>query len=294
MNILEKAIHDNNLHQLKLLLDLGYNINEINDYGETMLHIAIKEACSIEIIELLYSFGANLYHKRNIDNYTPLHLLIMKGYKSFIKELIERGKIRRSHIEQHRLLFIAAECNQQEIYDSLLLPSVEIEPVNSKGETPLFDAVKSLEASELVRYFLNKGFNMHHKNRDFKSAFFDAVSYGCLDIVNIFIENGANVNERDKDQNTPLFNVNRENKKEALKITKVLLDNGANVNALNRYRQTPIFNAIMHYDFHIEIVELFIEYGANLNAICANNETPKMLMQRSNNNELNELIKRYR
>ena len=60
MNPLERAIRDNNLNQLRLLLDLGYDVNQKAEDGESLLHIAIDHDSGIEVIELLLENGVDV------------------------------------------------------------------------------------------------------------------------------------------------------------------------------------------------------------------------------------------
>lgn len=78
-----------------------------------------------------------------------------------------------------------------------------------------------------------------------------------LEITKILIANGANVNAKDINGDTPLIFAVIYNNFES---TKLLLSNGANPNIRNNKGETPIFNAVRD----MELVELLIKYKAIL------------------------------
>jgi ankyrin repeat protein len=73
MNPLEKAIRDNNLNQLRLLLGLGHDVNQKAKDGESILHIAIDHGSGIEVIETLLQNGVDVDSIDKIKQ-TPLHI----------------------------------------------------------------------------------------------------------------------------------------------------------------------------------------------------------------------------
>ena len=99
-----------------------------------------------------------------------------------------------------------------------------------------------------------------------------AITMGRLDMVELLIANGANVNAIDNHGETPLHMAayyatafNRD-------IVEFLLENDANVNAVNNNGETPLHNAA--YRGHYDIGALLVDRGANVNAIDNNGETP--------------------
>ena len=86
---------------------------------------------------------------------------------------------------------------------------------------------------------------------------------GSLKVVKCLIENGANINIRDNNGQTPLYHAADEDKFE---IVKYLIDFGAWIdlkNTVNNY--TPLHAAVE--EGHQNVVKFLIENGANVN-IC--------------------------
>ena len=96
-------------------------------------------------------------------------------------------------------------------------------------------------------------------------ALLKATAKGHKDIVEILIENNADVNVSNGIDGTPLFLAMKNNHKE---IVKVLLENNANVNAVNYDGWTPIQWAIKQgfwTGYDLELINLLLRYNADVN-----------------------------
>lgn len=106
---------------------------------------------------------------------------------------------------------------------------------------------------------------------------YEASIYGHIPIVELLLQEGANVNGFLESGYTPLFGAALGGH---LDVVKLLLDSNAHVDALSNCGASPLFEAIAggHYD----IVELLIQYGADVNvcAIYAGKNTPLLVATR--------------
>lgn len=84
------------------------------------------------------------------------------------------------------------------------------------------------------------------------------------DLVGIknLIDSGFDINEKNYNENTSLYNAIRYNRYE---IVQLLIQNNANVNDLNKERKTPINYAIQYNS--LPILKLLIDSGADLNQL---------------------------
>ncbi len=71
MNPLIQAIKNNNLHEVKLLIDMGSYVNIEDEIRNSLLHFTIESESSIDLIRLLIANGADVNAKDN-DGETPL------------------------------------------------------------------------------------------------------------------------------------------------------------------------------------------------------------------------------
>ena len=84
----------------------------------------------------------------------------------------------------------------------------------------------------------------------------EAVKRGNIDMVKRLIEEGANVDARDENNDTPLFIAVGHSHKD---IAELLILKGANVNAVTKYGITPLFWADV--EEHKDVMELLIGEG---------------------------------
>ena len=84
MNLLEQAIRDNNSTQLRLLLDMGHDVNQQTENGVSLLRFVIQEIFDLEIIKLMIVYGADVNDrspsnkKSSIDNSLLLYAVTNK------------------------------------------------------------------------------------------------------------------------------------------------------------------------------------------------------------------------
>ena len=91
--------------------------------------------------------------------------------------------------------------------------------------------------------------------------FLNASEKGNLQKIKKLLENGANVNARNKWGDTALMRSALKGHKE---VVEILIENGANINAKNGLMDTTMMYAAANG--HVEIVQLLIDKGADVNA----------------------------
>ena len=88
-------------------------------------------------------------------------------------------------------------------------------------------------------------------------------------IAKMLIQNGANVNSKDKKGFTPLHIAVKENQ---IDLAKIFLDHGADIEAKSNFVQTPLDLAVNAN--LIDMASLLLQNGANVNTGNSWNETP--------------------
>ena len=106
----------------------------------------------------------------------------------------------------------------------------------------------------------------------------EAAAKGQIEAVKQYLAAGADVNAKDKWEETPLHLARTK------EIVELLIAKGADVNAKDKYGRTPL-----HYAVDREIAELLIANGANVNAKDGDGETPLDLT----NTEIADLLREH-
>lgn len=81
-----------------------------------------------------------------------------------------------------------------------------------------------------------------------------------LDIMKLLLNAGADINQKNKLGESPIFHATRENN---IDIVKFLLDSGANINTKTNRGSTPLSNAA--YNNYIDMIKELVKRGADIN-----------------------------
>jgi ankyrin repeat protein len=278
----------------KLLIKKGANLNVKNKDGSTPLHIAKTP----EVAKLLIEKDANL-NVKNKDGDTPLSTHI-KNYLYHENETFKfRARAIRSlrdfkwktyQIEKSE--FTATQYTK--IVEFLIENGADVNVKNKDGNTPSHMTT----TSDIVKLLIEKGADINVKNKDgdtplsthiknylyhknrisklradirktsgrirvtyrtrLKESEFFAPQYAKM--VEFFIENGADINIKNKDGDTPLLTYIKifPDKKNT---TKLLIKKGADLNIVDQKKRTALH--IASIKGFTEIVKLLIAAGAN-------------------------------
>jgi hypothetical protein len=120
-NIISCASKVNNSEVFDVLVILGADINETDDYGDCAIH----EACSVgfeQIFDNLIELGADI-NKRNKSGFTPLHYAIESKSINIFSKLIRLGAdIHVSNKANFHGLHMACNNNSFEIMEKMIIP----------------------------------------------------------------------------------------------------------------------------------------------------------------------------
>lgn len=254
---LHKAALTGNKYLVKIFLDYGADINARDYVGATPLVCASVHSPAAytveekkEIIELLLAKGAEINSKDN-QGETPLHLSINYGFS-------------------------------KSSLDLMLSAGADIHAKDNNGYSPLhyaagagfsrFSAPDKGEES-VVRRFIEKGADVNAKSSSGRVPLHFAAVFGYGGIIQILLDNGADVNVQDEVLGwTPLheavFNyrdsVPYSYQPDRYQITMdLLLQHGANVNIRDKKGSTPLHHAV-YYLKGQALIKVLLAHGADL------------------------------
>ena len=95
---------------------------------------------------------------------------------------------------------------------------------------------------------------------------FKAVEEEQVDVVDFLVQNGTNVNVKNKDGETPLYYAMRVGN---VNIAQLLIFAGADINVKNRNG-----NALLHFARNVQAIRFLIINGADVNIQDSNGQTP--------------------
>jgi ankyrin repeat protein len=282
-NALHFATHLNRTCMIDILLDSGYfNIEDKtqNDDQNTPLMIACDDA-SLDMINLLISRGADVNYE-NRKNRTPL--IIATESKSpfdyhMIDLLLSKGAdVNGVTSNGNTVLLSATKFGDRKLMEYLVkLPNININCTHNDGATPLMRA-SYLNFSDNVSLLIENGAEIEAKNKRKETALYIASFRGYIDVVKLLVEKfNANVNNGDCDGDTPLSVACYENQAE---VVSFLLRNGANVNIHGVRLDTPLHVAVSNCD--LSVVKELIQFGAKVDIVNKDNETPLHIVTRQN------------
>lgn len=165
----------------------------------------------------------------------------------------------------------------------------------------LFKAIEGLNI-EKVKELIQQGVNINKAKNKYRPkhtpihtasicTYEDSVKISkSIDLLQLLIDNGANVNLRNDDLETPLF----ESLFSSTKLIKILIENGAKINLQNIHGQTPLhlicgFNGCGK----VNVLRLLLDNGADVFVKDFKSQTPLQLAMETEKHAIVELLLAY-
>ncbi len=262
-----------------------------NKDGYTPLHIAALFGHN-SVITIFIENGTNVSIKNNQNGFTPLLCASYKGHISTVLNLLDNGAVLdETNHNGENALHIATKEGHETTVDILAQHEELINTQNKNGYTPLVIAVRNNKYN-IAKILLKHGADATIKSKfpkalpdtnDNTTAHTRTLIDICIqkrnpEMLKLMIENGAPINELDRDGNSPLANTI---KNDNTILSKILIDNGAAlVTKENSYNK--LFYAISTRSYHsIEqilqqqgIVNIPDTHGITPPTPCSNQRRP--------------------
>ena len=275
----ETALHycvqtAHSVEPVKMLIDLGQDVNATTKYGETPLMVACKDLSKVPMVECL------LQHKARVKpsdsrKCTALHYACQAVNEHAVPLLLKAGAdVRATDSSGVTPLHLAVRCSKKTL-ESLLQAGADPNAVTSHGSTPLMEAT----TVETVKTLMEAGADIHACK---DKLLLKATRHPNAKLIKMMLGLQAHVDITDEQGNTPLINwvkncmqYSTENTENELnRVTRLFLKHGSDPNAQEKTNGlSPLHYAVLKYD-NLSLVKLLIDAGAKVNLQSKSGQTP--------------------
>lgn len=233
----------------------------------------------VNVAELLLEHGANVDAREKTGKTILLKALSrpQRNLASIVKFLLENGADvnARDNTLRSSLHLLAEYGGDLEVAQMLVLQEAD------DDKTPLYTLSECDEEEILdhARLLLEYGADVNCRDKDNQTPLHRAIGQNRLKLAGILLEHGADANAENNSGKTPLHTLSEcriydedDALDDALDHVILLLSYGADVNCRDKDNQTPLHLAIGQYQFIL--AQLLLEHGAEPNAENNNSKTP--------------------
>lgn len=264
--IIHEAVSGKNVAILDVLVEAGAKVDDVNDEGQTPLHLAYND---VAMTKRLIEIGCKTSIARPDDCFTPLHVAIDKREWEVAKIILQEGrpelelKTNSSEwLDGYTPLALAVWEDHAEM--TRLLLEAGADP-NSRTEKDRSLILQLSVNEDVVRTVLDYDPDLRLQNDRGNTPLNELVEWSSVSIsvIKRLLRQGSDVNQPDKEGLTPLFKALR---KTDMAIAKLLLDRGADLDHVSKVEGTILHAACLRGSF--EFFEFFLEKKGFTNAPC--------------------------
>ncbi|XP_065353147.1 ankyrin repeat domain-containing protein 17 isoform X5 [Cloeon dipterum] len=177
-----------------------------------------------------------------------------------VRKLLSEGRsVNETTEEGESLLSLACSAGYLELAQVLLAMSAGVEDRGIKGDcTPLMEAASAGHA-DIVQLLIDNGADVNAQSSTGNTPLMYACAGGHLEVVEILLKSHANVEDHNENGHTPLMEAASAG---YVNVAKILLDNGAGINThSNEFKESALTLAC--YKGHLEMVRFLLAAGAD-------------------------------
>ncbi|XP_028398575.1 transient receptor potential cation channel subfamily A member 1-like [Dendronephthya gigantea] len=217
---------------VKYLLDAGASVTERNQMMDTCLHVAVGKGDIRTVKVIMEKCSDSLMELRDKNERTALHIAAANGNVEVMNILLSYKPDVVAIDDRGKCpLHIAAENNNLDCARILIEADKDcVNYTDFMWRTPLHLASVYSRDKKLIQLLLENGADVNARDDRRWTPLLYVAAAGCPCCTKILVENGAKLNEWDKNRMTPLSLAASRNKVNAV---KALLDHGADVTILN-------------------------------------------------------------
>lgn len=226
--LLSMAFLRSNTEIIRHLIDLNADVNYKDEKGNTLLHLSAEQANIDNVKMLVEEFNADIEAKNNLGE-TPL--------------------------------MFAATSKNILVIEYLVLSDINIDAINNKGESALFYSLENRSLNNFI-LLLNNGANPNLKSNTNTTLLIAAAKKNQIDAVNYLLDNNAKYDAvNDLKESAFEFIITNQNRN--FDLVDRFLDAGADINMRDkRYNKSLMFFAIEQEN--LKRIKALHERGSNI------------------------------
>ncbi|KAF6226268.1 hypothetical protein HO133_009134 [Letharia lupina] len=234
---LQKASMKGDKALVAYLLEQGANVYHEDGNGCTATILAAHLGFA-DIVQILIDGGADLEH-HSLDGWTPLHSCY--SHAETTRVLLKNDADVNSVTKQGSTpLFLAAYSGVFDVVRVLLSYSPDLELLSAEGASALTVATKSGNP-EVIRLLLEAGANINHQSERNKFPLQFAVERNMENVLRVLMEYRPKIDLVDDNGDTALHCINSDT---SITTARILVNAGADVNFRNKNQDTPVCKAV--------------------------------------------------
>ncbi|XP_067661816.1 serine/threonine-protein phosphatase 6 regulatory ankyrin repeat subunit B-like [Haliotis asinina] len=212
---------------IELLINHRADLSIIDNVGNNILHIACQSG-HIDVVQYLLSLNSLDINSRGRKKRTPVMLAADHGHKEVIELLINhRADLSISGKGGDNILHIACQSGHIDVVQYLLsLNSIDINSRGWKKRTPVMSAAKGGH-KEVIELLINHRADLSISGKGGDNILHIACQSGHIDVVQYLLSlNSLDINSRGRKKRTPvMFAAKRGNRD----VVELLVENEANL-----------------------------------------------------------------
>lgn len=236
-NALQKAAVKGDKALVAYLLDHGADVYHADGNGFTSTHFAARNGFA-EIVQLLIDNGADP-QRQTSDGRTPLHSCYhhAETAHTLLKNGVDVNKVTKHGFSP---LYIAAYTGNVDVVKILLSYNPDLE-LTSPDRHPALIAATLLGKTEVMRLLLEAGANVNYQTEAKRFPLQYAVEGNMENILRVLMEYNPEVNFVGDHGKTALHCMNSDS---SVTVIKILVNGGADLNIRDKNQDTPICSAV--------------------------------------------------
>jgi ankyrin repeat protein len=280
-NALLLATQKGNLEIAKMLLEAGANVNAPNNHGCISLMIAAKRN-DILMVQLLIDYKADV-QKVDDHNRNALYFALNKGNEDVINCLLATGKVTLPSSDEENQETLEKIVTRLKMSQDAGYPDNAEESILFERWTPLMIAAWRDEI-DIVQLLLCQGEEVNERSEDGHTALSRAAWKGHLDIVDVLLHAGAEINVGDANTSPHILAAKYGHKEVVLRLIQEYIDKYGEISLFGR-----VLNTASSQEYG-EIVEIMVDAGIALKIEENKQISPSLLLAASLNGKI-KLVK---